>query len=142
MSASVSPSLQQRKSYGLHVNHGTIPEFTTTFDGSYEPVQDINDALDALQQKEGWDIPIHVDAASGGFVAPFLQPDLAWDFRVPRVKSINTSGHKYGLVYPGVGWIVWREKGDLPEDLIFSVNYTTVALISSTIKIPAKDVKD
>ena len=66
-------------------------------------------ALDRLQETTGLDIPIHVDGASGGFVAPFLQPDLLWDFQLPRVKSINTSGHKYGLVYPGVGWIVWRE---------------------------------
>lgn len=102
---------------------GVIVVMGSTFDGSYEPVQEVNDALDALQQEKGWDIPIHVDGASGGFVAPFLQPDLAWDFRVPRVKSINTSGHKYGLVYPGVGWVIWRAKEDLPEDLIFSVNY-------------------
>ena len=102
---------------------GVIVVMGSTFDGSYEPVQEVNDALDALQQEKGWDIPIHVDGASGGFVAPFLQPDLAWDFRVPRVKSINVSGHKYGLVYPGVGWVIWRTKEDLPEDLIFSVNY-------------------
>ena len=68
-------------------------------------------------------MPIHVDAASGGFVAPFLQPDIEWDFRVPRVASINSSGHKYGLVYPGVGWVVWRDADALPEDLIFKVNY-------------------
>lgn len=102
---------------------GVIVVMGSTFDGSYEPVQEVSDALDALQEQKGWDIPIHVDGASGGFVAPFLQPALAWDFRVPRVKSINTSGHKYGLVYPGVGWIIWREAEDLPEDLIFSVNY-------------------
>jgi len=102
---------------------GVIVIMGSTFDGSYEPVQEVNDALNVLQQEKGWDIPIHVDGASGGFVAPFLQPDLAWDFRVPRVKSINTSGHKYGLVYPGVGWVVWRAKEDLPDDLIFSVNY-------------------
>ncbi len=102
---------------------GVIAVMGSTFDGSYEPVQEINAALDALQQQTGWDIPIHVDGASGGFIAPFLQPDLAWDFRVPRVKSINTSGHKYGLVYPGVGWIIWREKENLPDELIFSVNY-------------------
>ena len=102
---------------------GVIAVMGSTFDGSYEPVQAINAALDALQQQTGWDIPIHVDGASGGFIAPFLQPDLAWDFRVPRVKSINTSGHKYGLVYPGVGWIIWREKENLPDELIFSVNY-------------------
>ena len=102
---------------------GVIVVMGSTFDGSYEPVQQVNDALDALQEAKGWDIPIHVDGASGGFVAPFLQPDLAWDFRVGRVKSINTSGHKYGLVYPGVGWVIWRSKEDLPEELIFSVNY-------------------
>lgn len=70
-----------------------------------------------------WNIPIHVDAASGGFVAPFLYKDLRWDFRLPLVKSINVSGHKYGLVYPGIGWVVWRSKEDLPEELIFHVNY-------------------
>ena len=68
-------------------------------------------------------MPIHVDAASGGFVAPFLHPDLAWDFRLPQVKSINVSGHKYGLTYPGIGFVVWRSADDLPEDLIFHVNY-------------------
>ena len=102
---------------------GVVVIMGSTFDGSYEPVKDMNDALDKLQQEAGLDIPIHVDGASGGFVAPFLQPDLEWDFRVPRVQSINTSGHKYGLVYPGVGWIIWRDKAALPEDLIFYVNY-------------------
>ncbi len=102
---------------------GVVAIMGSTFDGSYEPVKQINDALDALQKEKGWDIPIHVDGASGAFIAPFIQPDLEWDFRVPRVKSINTSGHKFGLVYPGVGWIVWRDKDALPEDLIFSVNY-------------------
>jgi glutamate decarboxylase len=68
-------------------------------------------------------VPIHVDAASGGFVAPFIQPDLVWDFRIPRVQSINASGHKYGLVYPGVGWALWRDSEALPADLIFDVNY-------------------
>ncbi len=74
-------------------------------------------------EQAGLDIPIHVDAASGGFVAPFLSPDLEWDFRVPRVASINASGHKYGLVYPGVGWVIWRDAAALPDDLIFKVNY-------------------
>ena len=68
-------------------------------------------------------MPLHVDAASGGFVAPFLAPDLEWDFRIPRVQSINASGHKYGLVYPGVGWAIWRDKAALPRDLVFDVNY-------------------
>ncbi|OYV49941.1 MAG: hypothetical protein B7Z78_12540 [Rhodospirillales bacterium 20-60-12] len=71
----------------------------------------------------GIDIPIHVDAASGGFVAPFVEPDLVWDFRIPRVRSINGSGHKYGMAPLGVGWVVWREETDLPQDLIFYVNY-------------------
>ena len=95
----------------------------STYDGIYEPVKEISDALDALQEKTGLNIPMHVDGASGGFVAPFIDPDLVWDFRLPRVKSINASGHKYGLVYPGVGWAVWRDAAALPEDLIFWVNY-------------------
>ena len=95
----------------------------STMDGSYEPVGEINAELDRLAGAGGPDVPIHVDGASGGFVAPFLQPGLVWDFRVPRVASINASGHKYGLVYPGVGWVVWREAGALPEDLVFNVNY-------------------
>jgi glutamate/tyrosine decarboxylase-like PLP-dependent enzyme len=68
-------------------------------------------------------VPVHVDAASGGFVAPFLQPELEWDFRVPRVASINASGHKYGLVYPGVGWAIWRDRAVLPQELVFEVDY-------------------
>jgi glutamate decarboxylase len=95
----------------------------STFDGSYEPVARIAAALDRLQSERGLDVPMHVDAASGGFVAPFLDPDLIWDFRLPRVQSINASGHKYGLVYPGVGWAVWRDKAALPEDLVFDVDY-------------------
>jgi glutamate decarboxylase len=95
----------------------------STFDGSYEPVKDIAAALDELEKERGLDIPLHVDAASGGFVAPFLNPELEWDFRIPRVQSINASGHKYGLVYPGVGWAVWRGLEALPRDLIFDVNY-------------------
>ena len=73
--------------------------------------------------RHGLDVPVHVDAASGGFVAPFLHPDLEWDFRLPQVKSINVSGHKYGLTYPGVGFVVWRSSDDLPDDLVFHVNY-------------------
>ena len=75
------------------------------------------EALDTLQNSDGLNVPIHVDAASGGFVAPFLQPDLEWDFRLPRVQSINASGHKYGLVYPGVGWAIWRDASALPKEL-------------------------
>ncbi len=95
----------------------------STFDGSYEPVADICAALDAFENDKGIDVPVHVDGASGAMFAPFLDPDLVWDFRLPRVASINTSGHKYGLVYPGVGWIVWRDVDALPDELIFRVNY-------------------
>jgi glutamate decarboxylase len=95
----------------------------STFDGTYEPVADIAAALDRLQAEQGLDVPVHVDAASGGFIAPFLDPDLEWDFRAPRVQSVNASGHKFGLVYPGVGWVVWRNAEALPEDLVFRVNY-------------------
>ena len=95
----------------------------STFDGSYEPVAEIAAALDTLQRERGLDVPIHVDAASGGFIAPFIQPDLVWDCRIPRVQSINASGHKYGLVYPGVGWALWRDREALPQDLIFDVSY-------------------
>src|SRR5580698_5561895 len=102
---------------------GVVSVLGSTFTGDYEDVQGLSAALDRLQERTGLDVPIHVDGASGGFVAPFLQPELLWDFKLPRVKSINTSGHKYGLVYPGVGWIVWREKQDLHEDLIFNVDY-------------------
>jgi glutamate decarboxylase len=102
---------------------GVVSVLGSTFDGSYEPVKKIADALDQLQADKGIDIPLHVDGASGGFVAPFLQPEIEWDFRIPRVQSINASGHKYGLVYPGVGWAVWRDKEALPKELIFDVNY-------------------
>ncbi|MFJ5117806.1 glutamate decarboxylase [Kitasatospora sp. NPDC088548] len=102
---------------------GVVGVLGSTFDGSYEPVAEICAALDELQQRTGLDVPVHVDGASGGMVAPFLDPELVWDFRLPRVASINTSGHKYGLVYPGVGWALWRDKEALPEELVFRVNY-------------------
>jgi len=102
---------------------GVVPTLGITFTCQYEDVQAFSVALDKLQQDTGLDIPIHVDAASGGFLAPFCQPELMWDFRLPRVKSINASGHKFGLAPLGVGWVVWRDKEDLPEDLIFRVNY-------------------
>ncbi|MCC8036425.1 MAG: glutamate decarboxylase [Rikenellaceae bacterium] len=102
---------------------GVVPTFGVTFTCQYEDVEAVSNALDRLQQETGLDIPIHVDAASGGFIAPFCQPDIVWDFRLPRVKSINASGHKYGLSPLGVGWVVWRTEKDLPEELIFRVNY-------------------
>jgi glutamate decarboxylase len=102
---------------------GVVAVLGSTYDGSYEPIEEICAALDSFEDRTGLDIPVHVDGASGGFIAPFVDPDLAWDFRLPRVTSINASGHKYGLVYPGVGWIVWRDDSVLPEELIFWVNY-------------------
>ncbi|PTB72039.1 glutamate decarboxylase [Trichoderma longibrachiatum ATCC 18648] len=101
----------------------------TTYTGHYEDVKGINDLL----VEKGLDVPIHVDAASGGFVAPFVLPDLEWDFRLPRVVSINVSGHKYGLVYPGVGWVVWRSHEYLPQDLIFNINYLGAEQSSFTL---------
>ncbi len=102
---------------------GVIPILGTTYTGEFEPIEEIHDRVVAYNAEHGTDIPIHVDAASGGFVAPFLHPDLEWDFRLPQVKSINVSGHKYGLTYPGIGFVVWRSADDLPEDLVFHVNY-------------------
>ena len=102
---------------------GVVGILGSTFDGSYEPIQELCAALDRLQERTGLDIPVHVDGASGAMVAPFIDEDLVWDFRLPRVSSINTSGHKYGLVYPGVGWALWRTAEELPEELVFRVNY-------------------
>jgi glutamate decarboxylase len=102
---------------------GVVAILGSTFDGSYEPVADICAALDRLAADGGPDVPVHVDAASGGFVAPFVQPEIVWDFQLPRVQSINASGHKYGLIYPGVGWAIWRDQEALPRDLVFNVNY-------------------
>jgi glutamate decarboxylase len=102
---------------------GVVAILGSTFDGSYEPVKEIEAALDQLESERGIHVPIHVDAASGGFVAPFIQPEIEWDFRLARVQSINASGHKYGLVYPGVGWAIWRDRQALPQDLVFDVNY-------------------
>jgi glutamate decarboxylase len=102
---------------------GVVAVLGSTFDGSYEPVAEIAAALDRLQEETGLDVPMHVDGASGGMIAPFLDPDLEWDFRIRRVASINTSGHKYGLVFPGVGWVLWRDVAALPEELIYHVNY-------------------
>ncbi len=102
---------------------GVVSTLGVTYTGQYEDIKGISAALDRLQADKGWDIPIHVDAASGGFLAPFCDPGLEWDFRLPRVKSINASGHKFGLAPLGVGWAVWRDRGELPEELIFWVNY-------------------
>jgi glutamate decarboxylase len=102
---------------------GVVPTLGVTFTCQYEPVREVANALDRLQKETGLDIPMHVDGASGGFLAPFMDSDLEWDFRLPRVKSINASGHKFGLAPLGVGWIIWRDTRNLPDDLIFRVNY-------------------
>jgi glutamate decarboxylase len=102
---------------------GVVAILGSTFDGAYEPIKEIAEALDDLQARTGIDVPLHVDGASGAFVAPFIDEELEWDFRLPRVSSINASGHKYGLVYPGVGWILWRDPDALPDELVFWVNY-------------------
>ena len=102
---------------------GVVAVLGSTMDGTYEPVQEICAALDRYEAESGVSVPVHVDAASGGFVAPFVQPDLVWDFRLERVVSIQASGHKFGLVYPGIGWVLWRDQASLPEELVFHVNY-------------------
>ena len=102
---------------------GVVPTLGVTFTGEYEPVKAVSDALDKLAAETGLDIPIHVDGASGGFLAPFCAPELEWDFRLSRVRSINASGHKFGLAPLGVGWVLWREEKDLPESMVFWVNY-------------------
>lgn len=108
------------------VDENTIGVFVilgSTYTGHYEPVKEMSDLLDEYEKKTGVSVPIHVDGASGGFIAPFVHPKLLWDFKLPRVVSINTSGHKFGLSYVGVGWIVWRDKAHLPKDLIFELHY-------------------
>ena len=113
----------QLKDYVDENTIGVVAILGVTFTCAYEPVAEIAAELDRIQAETGLDIPVHVDAASGGFLAPFLQPELVWDFRLPRVASINTSGHKYGMAPLGVGWVVWRSAELLPEDLVFRVNY-------------------
>ena len=100
-----------------------VPTLGVTYTGAYEPVEAMAAALDQLQADTGLDIDIHVDGASGAFLAPFCAPEVAFDFRLPRVKSISASGHKFGLAPLGVGWVIWRDRSELPDDLIFHVNY-------------------
>ncbi|KMU75301.1 glutamate decarboxylase [Coccidioides immitis RMSCC 3703] len=112
-----------------NVDENTIGIFVilgSTYTGHYEPVEELSRILDQVQEEHGWDIPIHVDAASGGFIAPFTHAGAGgskWDFELPRVHSINVSGHKFGLVYVGLGWIIWRDRAYLPKDLIFELHY-------------------
>jgi glutamate decarboxylase len=109
-----------------HIDENTIgvaAVLGTTFTGHADDIRGINEYLVELKNEKGLDVPLHIDAASGGFVWPFLYPDSAWDFRLEQVRSINVSGHKFGLVYPGIGWLVFRERSDLAEDLVFYENY-------------------
>jgi len=109
-----------------HVDENTIgvaAVLGTTFTGHKDDIVGINDLLLQIKSERGLDVPLHVDAASGGFVWPFLYPDSPWDFRLEQVRSINVSGHKFGLVYPGIGWLIFREKADLARDLVFEENY-------------------
>ena len=100
-----------------------VPIAGVTWTGLNDDIEALDKELDSFNKKTGYEVAIHVDAASGGFIMPFLKPDVKWDFRLKWVYSISTSGHKYGLVYPGLGWVVWRDKNCLPEEMAFSVNY-------------------
>ena len=118
--------LHERDTIRQQLDENTImvvPTFGVTYTGAYEPVEAMASALDQLQADTGLDVDIHVDGASGAFLAPFCAPDVVFDFRLPRVKSISTSGHKFGLAPLGVGWVLWRERQELPDDLVFHVNY-------------------
>jgi len=110
-----------------------VPIQGVTITGLNDNVKEINDALDKLNAEKGWEICIHVDAATGGFIHPFIDPDTLWDFRLKWVLSISTSGHKFGLVYPGVGWVVWKDKQYLPEEMNFAVNYLGANIPSISI---------
>ena len=109
-----------------HLDENTIgvaAVLGTTFTGHMDDIVGINNLLLDIKNRRDLDIPLHVDGASGGFVWPFLYPDSPWDFRLEQVRSINVSGHKYGLVYPGIGWLIFREESDLAKDLVFYENY-------------------
>ena len=102
---------------------GVVAVFGSTYTGEFEDVAGIDAAVGELNAKNGWNLVVHVDGASGAFVAPFIYPDLLFDFRLPNVASINVSGHKYGLVYPGLGWVLWRDAEALPESIVFYCDY-------------------
>ena len=109
-----------------HCDENTIcivPIAGVTWTGLNDDIEALDSALEEFNARTGYAIPIHVDAASGGFILPFVSPETRWDFRLKNVISISTSGHKFGLVYPGLGWVVWRDKKYLPEEMNFSVNY-------------------
>lgn len=119
-----------------------VPIMGVTWTGMNDDVEALNDALEEYNAKTGYKIPIHIDAASGGFILPFLNPKKKWDFRLKWVYSISTSGHKYGLVYPGLGWVVWRDKSYLPKDMSFSVNYlgASISQVGLNFSRPAAQI--
>ena len=119
-----------------------VPIAGVTWTGMNDDIEGLNNALDRYNEKTGYDIPIHVDAASGGFILPFLNPSKKWDFRLKWVLSISTSGHKYGLVYPGLGWVVWKDKEYLPKEMSFSVNYlgASISQVGLNFSRPAAQI--
>jgi glutamate decarboxylase len=127
----VVPMTEDRYTIGAEEVEALLDERTiavagllgSTFTGQMDDLTAIDALLARVEDEHGWTIPLHIDAASGGFVIPFSQPELAWDFRLPRVRSINVSNHKFGLVYPGMGTVVFRDASDLPEELVFHINY-------------------
>ncbi|EGG05178.1 uncharacterized protein MELLADRAFT_36903, partial [Melampsora larici-populina 98AG31] len=109
-----------------YIDENTIGIFMvlgSTYTGHYEPIKEMSDLLDTYESQTGISIPIHVDAAAGGFVSPFAHPELCWDFRIARVVSINASGHKFGLTYVGCGWVIWRDSAQFPKDMAFEIRY-------------------
>ena len=119
-----------------------VPIAGVTWTGMNDDIEGLNNALEEYNSKTGYDIPIHVDAASGGFILPFLNPEKKWDFRLKWVLSISTSGHKYGLVYPGLGWVVWKDKQYLPKDMSFSINYlgASISQVGLNFSRPAAQI--
>ena len=119
-----------------------VPIAGVTWTGMNDDIEALNDALEQYNKITGYDIPIHVDAASGGFILPFLNPEKKWDFRLKWVYSISTSGHKYGLVYPGLGWVVWKDKKYLPAEMSFSVNYlgASISQVGLNFSRPAAQI--
>lgn len=138
------PLLSSLTHLPLQVDENTILLVSilgTTYTGQYEDTLEMNNLLLKKNAETGLDVHIHVDAASGGFVAPFVVPDLPWDFRLPLVCSINVSGHKYGLAYAGVGWCLYRNKSFLPDEVLFTVNYLGSPQVSFTLNFSKSGVQ-
>ena len=115
---------------------GVVAVFGSTYTGEFEDVEGLDKEVSRLNEENGWSIVIHVDGASGAMVAPFVYPNLKFDFRLPNVASINISGHKYGLVYPGLGWAIWRDPEHLPESMVFYCDYLVRSQSLTTLSLP------